>query len=199
MILGRSRLLEADRYHDTDGNPYFFHDWQQAQLLYSDGSLVRAGAVNYNGFSHELEIRVGEQTYALDKRWFLRALFISQGSPDADTVIFQYAVHRDLSDQYAVLAYQGKSYELIRQFRVVKVKKEFHELGAAGVLLEFKPESIYFLRKQNVLILLKLQKKKLAEAFGYDSRITDFMESNKLNLSQEKDLVRLVQYADSLY
>lgn len=204
LIVQNSKPVDQGRYRDIDGSPYYFRDWVKGSILRSDGKVIDNVMVNYNGYAHEMEVRSGEKIYALDKRWHLRVDVFRDQNPNladqfpASQLIFQRGAHRDLADKYATILFLGEQLTLIRDCDIGKVQKEFNDVGKTISILRFKDLSNYYLKRSGALIPLKLQKKRIAEAFDNDPRIVDFLTKEKLDLNNESDLVQLFMYADTL-
>ncbi len=204
LIVQNSVPVNAGRYRDIDGSPYYFREWVKGSVLRSDGKTVENVTLNYNGYSHEMEVQSGNAIYSLDKSWHLRMDIYADQNPNvsdqfpAAHLIFMRGVHRDLANRYATILFLGERMTLIRDCDIGKVEKEFNDVGKTIFIKRFKDLSIYYLKKGNILIQLKLHKKRVAEAFDNDMRIVDFVSAENLDMNDEADLIRLVKFADAL-
>jgi hypothetical protein len=202
LIQSGKRVYQS-QYFDIEGSPYYFSAWVNGSVLRSDATYVENVLLNYNGFTHEIEIKSGEELYALDKRWCLRADVKVQDNPALgdelqSTVTFQQGVHRNLSGHYGAILFQGKKLTLIRDFAVAKLDKEYNEFGTNNYIAKFRDISSVYIKRGNELIQLKLNKKKIGEAFDDPDLITAFVAKEKLDLKKNADLVRLIAFADEL-
>lgn len=204
LLIQNSKPIDDTRYKDVDGSPYYFSDWVIGSVLRSDGKTVENVLLNYNGNSHEMEIKSGNAVHILDRRWHLRVdVSLEQNAKLADefpvpNLIFQRGAHRELADRYSTILFLGDKYMLIKDYDVGKVQKEFNDVGKNIEIQRFKEQSVYYLKKDGALTVLKLQRKRVVEAFGEDGRVTEFIDTQKLDIQDEADLVRLVEYADKL-
>ena len=204
LLVQNSEPVDADRYRGIDGSPYFFKEWVTGSVLRSDGKTVDDVRLNYNGHAHEIEVQARGNVYVLEKRWHLRVDVLRSENPavaeeiPVEQLIFLRGVHRDLADRYATILFIGDQLTLIKDFDVGQVDKEFNTVSEKIQVQRFKTQTEYYLKKGGSLVKLRLVKKKILEAFGDDARVAEFMAKQKLNLSNEADLVSLVAYADTL-
>jgi hypothetical protein len=204
LLIQNSKPIDNNRYVGIDGSPYYFSDWVIGSILRNDGQTVEDVLMNYNGHVHELEVRLGDKVHTLDKRWHLRADVSKEKNPalseefPVDRLIFQRGAQNQFMDRYSTILYLGEKYTLIRDCDIGKIEKEFNDVGRTYTVERFKDLSLYFLKSKSGIVQLKLQKKKIAEAFGDNPAIEAFIEKEKLDLGEERDLVRLVQFAEGL-
>lgn len=203
MLMQTSKLVHQSQYFDYEGSPYYFKDWVQGNVLRTDATYMKDVRLNYNGFTHEIEVQSGDEIYALDKRWYLRADISRDENPALETglparLTFQLGLHRALADRYGAILFHGTHLTLIRDFNVGKQRKEYSEFGVNNYVATFRDQSIVYLKRDNELIPLKLHKKRIAEAFEHQDRILDFIDREDLDVKRDTDLIRLVAYADQL-
>lgn len=204
LLIQNSKPIDNSRYTGIDGSPYYFSDWVVGSILRNDGQTVEGVLMNYNGHEHELEVLLKNEVHILDKRWHLRADVLKEKNPaiadefPVDRLIFQRGAQNQFMDRYSTILYLGEKYTLIRDCDIGKIEKEFNDVGRTYTVERFKDLSLYFLKTKSGIVPLKLQKKKIAEAFGDNPAIEDFIEKEKLDVGEERDLVRLVQFADAL-
>lgn len=203
LLVQNGKVIEQNRYQDIDGSPYYFNDWVKGRVLRSDAMYLEDVFLNYNGFSHQLEARVGGQVYTLDKKWHLRADVVKaenssmQGS-HPDTIVFQLGVHRALADTYGAILYEGEYYTLVKDYDIGKADKGFNTVGSKIEIDRFRDLSVCYLLTGTELIPMKRHKKRIAEAFGDDERIRTYVAEQRLDVDDDRDLVTLVRYADGL-
>lgn len=199
----RSNTINVDRYHNISGSPYYFPDWVIGNILRSDGQILENVRLNYNGYSHEIEVHTEDALYALDKLWYLRVeVLLDQNIPAADAfpvrqIIFQFGADRKFADRYSAILFVGQQITLIKDFHVVKDDRGLNGPGKNVSQMYFKDQSAYYLKKEGALIPLKLQKRHIAGAFENAPQIAEYIASQKPDLNSEKDLVKLVAYADT--
>ena len=203
FLLHTSTPAHRSIYQDYEGSPYYFSAWVKGRLLRSDATYIEDVLMNYNGFTHQIEVESGDTRYALDKRWYLRADVYKKDNPQLgddmpDVVSFQLGIHREFGDHYGAVLYAGEKLMLIRDFNVGKQNREYSEYGINNFLAEFRDQSTLYLRRDNRLIPIRQHKKKIAEAFADQDRVLEFIAQHDLDVKQDKDLVKLVAFADQL-
>jgi hypothetical protein len=199
----RARLIPNGRYESIAGSPYYFPVWVRGKILRSDGTTVESMLLNYNGYSHQLEVRTEDGLYALDKFWYLRGVVLQEQNVESDGIfstpelIFQFSAHEDLADRYSIILFVGSQLSLIKDFDVRKADAGVNSPGKYLVGKEFTTLSTYYLKKSGMLIPLTMQKRRMIDAFG-DARMTEYILKRKPDLKSERELVALVKYADAL-
>ena len=188
-----------NRYEGVKGTPFIFPDWHQGEVYLADKKKVFFNDMNYNSFENSIVyMEVGSN----------RALVLNKYSVDffrifaEDTLTF---VPLQLSGEsetiFAQVLYNRSSF-------IYKIyKKEFLAANYEGGYSadrkydEFVDKYDLVFRKQNEDILYKVKnsKKYMVEAFEDQSdKISDFINKNKLKFKDDQDMVRLMEYYDSL-
>jgi hypothetical protein len=203
VLIQSGRRVYQSQYIDIEGSPYYFSDWVKGSVLRSDASVIEGVWLNYNGFTHEIEIKSGDALYALDKRWCLRAEVMPGDNPELSDelpapVMFQQGVHRNFADHYGAVLYHGKKLALIRDFNVAKLDKEYNEFGTNNVVAKFRNTSAVYLKRGNTIIQLRLHRRKIADAFENPDLIRTYVDEEKLDPGKDADLIKIVAFADTL-
>lgn len=189
---------DPDRYKGTQGSPYFFTDFTDGWIKGTDGVEYDRVKMNYNGHTETFEVLQGDRFIELQESPYES---ISLLEPETqDTITFIRGVHADLRGKFIQLLYQSEQSTLVNQFSINFVENTVNTVGRKDVLKRFKRQNTYYIKlaKEPKLILVKGNKKSWTQAFGNKKTIEAFLKKNKLNLSEEADMVQLLQYIETL-
>jgi hypothetical protein len=188
------------RYEGVKGTPYVLEEFQPGEVYLKTKEKVAIKALNYNCVDNEIAYLdpTSKVTRILNK--YQVDLFTIQGADRVMTFV-PVKLEKDGETIFAEVLYNKASF-------VYKVYyKDWLEANYEGGYSadrrydQFVDKyDLYFLKKgDNTLYEVKKTKKSLKEAFPENlSEITSFFKSNKLNLKEEEDLVKLMEYYDSL-
>jgi len=187
------------RYEGVKGSPNVFENWNPGEVYMKNRGRIGIEQMNYNSFQNEIVYQDPEtyQHMTLDKYLvdFFRIfkedtlLFVSVTFPGETEPIFAQVLYNKESQVYKVhrkeylQANYGGGYSADRRYD------------------EFVSKYDLFFRKQNEDVLYKANRpaRRIRKAFDtHSSEIASFIKSNDLKFKTEEDLVRLMNYYDSL-
>jgi hypothetical protein len=194
ITLLNSRPVDPDRNDQIKGSPYIFKDWVKADITPTAGLLIEGVDMNFNGYSRQFEIRKGKEFIELEERDFVS---ITLSSPDesCSTVAFLKYPHSKLNNQYPLFVYNGNKYQLLKDFRVTLVENKVEAPGGTKVFKTFNDVYSYYLKEDQSLTSIKLNKKDLLEKFNLLG-VEAYIKSEKLNLSTESGVCQLVSWVE---
>lgn len=198
ISFAESEKYDPDRYKDTNGSPYFFSDFTDGWIKGTDGLEYDRVKMNYNGHTETFEVLQGDRFINLQESPYKS---ISLLKPETqDTITFIRGVHTDFRGKYIQLLYESEKSTLVNQFSINLAESTVNTVGRTDVLKRFKPQNTYYVKlaKEPKLIQVKGNKKSWTKAFGNKKTIEAFLGKNKLNLSEEADMVLLLQYIETL-
>jgi len=196
--LGNVKTFDT-RYEGVKGSPNVFESWHPGEVYMKNRGRIGIEQMNYNSFQNEI-VYMDPDTYkhmTLDKYLvdFFRIF-------NEDTLLFVPVIFPEETEPvFAQVIYNKKS-------QVYKVyRKEYLQANYGGGYSadrrydEFVDKHDLYFRKhdENVLYKLRRPARRVKKAFGEDSgKISSFIKSNDLKFKDEKDLLRLMVYYDSL-
>jgi len=74
ILLTNSRNVVEDRYEGIKGSPYAFKEWHPATIISTEADITEVAAINYNAYTHNLEVKKGTQFIELDPAWYVRVI-----------------------------------------------------------------------------------------------------------------------------
>lgn len=190
--------LTEEQFKATIGSPYSNEDFLQGKIFKNDELVKTNVAMRYNLFSDEIEIKKykNDETYGALLR-----------DPDVfvkifnDIYVFIPFEGSNEKGHYFKVSTEGKNFNLYTKESVVYKPPYFaksnYEISRPA---EWSKEVTYYLAStKGELYELPNSKSKIIKAMGSkSSEIKSFIKKNRLDLDAEDDLVKLVDYYNSI-
>lgn len=196
---GRSFLKKYDP--DVLGSPFLNDEWQPAKLTFFKGNSVSPVLIKLNLESNELYFKdsSGREMIALSGLVKKIELFnannldssfqiFKAGCPPIDNQNQNYFYQVLVDGKVELLAKKSKQIETSKNILSGEINKQFSE-----------PVITLYLYKDNEIKPLKPGKNYLLELLkDKEAAITEFINSNKINVKKIPDLVKLIRYYNSI-
>lgn len=182
-------------YGGIEGSPYTNKEFTAGKIVLRDSSEISPIELRYDWYAKEMEIKLNNELLILPKD--NKIIYIAIGN--VNYMPFYYA--EDING-FLVLSYSGKS--LLLKKEIVEFLKE---KKAETITSEYKPPRFRWSHPQYYIIInnedfkpLLLQKKKIILAFPEASResLSTYIKTEKLSFKKETEIIKLVEYFDSL-
>jgi hypothetical protein len=95
--------------------------------------------------------------------------------------------------------YRGDYITATMVYDVINDEKVVQDVGRTLKLRRFSAKSLHYAMVDGDFMTLKMTAKNLAADLGHKSELLKFIKSDKLKVSQDVDLVKIYQKADSLF
>lgn len=190
--------LNAQELAELEGSPYEIKAFTPGSLFDKDNLVKKNTMLRYNIFADEIEIKddpAKEEYFALLK------------SPDYsakisnNTYVFVPLSGSVEKGGYFIVLSMGNKYDLYKKMEVtyhrpVYAKSSYDKDKPAS----FTNSAVYYLvDKGGTLYELPASRSKIAKVFANRKKeIEGYIKSNQLNLNDEKDLIKLVNFYNSL-
>jgi len=175
------------------GTPYYNDSFLLGNIFYDNELLKKNVALRYNVFFDEIEykkaLNLADENYKI----------LIKTENLYTTINQEVFVFRNGFGYFLVL-FDGTNISLLKKIS----KKYFPPKKAATSLTkdypaEFKDRFEYYLiTKDKEIQLLPNSKNKRLKVFSKNKALKDYIEKNKINLSNQSDLEKLIRYYDSL-
>jgi hypothetical protein len=189
-------------YEGIKGTPYLFDTWKEGNIFLKDSSLIRDINIKYNIYTDDvlyLNSKSGD-SLIIDRHRI--DAFEIQGDSSADLLLF-----RDISlkpgskdkSTFARVLYNGKTKLLIKYIKVF-IKADYKGAYTAGRRYdEYTDNSQYYIIKDNELNRIRLNKKAIIKVLAdRENEIKSFIDKEGTALDNENDVIKLLEYYDSL-
>lgn len=184
-------------YIDVQGSPYLQEEWAIGNVELKNGKSYKGVALKYDQVKDVLLFRNEKnemntfaqpvQSFTITNRKDNQPLLFRNG--------FTPVKNGNENSFYQVLA-DGKIQLLVRKVKKVREDKAY---GSATTVRTIEEYTTYFIAKNGEPVIIKKNEKAVLEALGGNSTALEaYIRSNKLNVKNDEDLVKLIAYVNSL-
>lgn len=205
VFMTNSKSIDDKRYEDIKYSPYFFEDWVKGNLVDEKGNPVKGVTLNYNGYSHNIEIKKGDKFIELDAKYYQKVeVLVSENADvekisDGEKVLFKDKMHERFRNRMVQVIYEGENITFLNDFSIVLSEKELNNVGSKIEFKQFVKRNTYYFLKDGNLKNVKLSKRKFVEALGAEKGTLDkFIKKERINFTSHADLKKLVAFYDGL-
>ncbi|WP_374441656.1 hypothetical protein [Epilithonimonas sp.] len=176
------------KYSDIQGNPFYKNGFSNARV----GDTGTTLPVRYNIFKDSFEVLNENDIYAIPKdNSFAKFVFVSSNE--------KFILEKDNEGfaGYFLVLTEGKN-KLLKKFAV----KFNPEVPAPNTMIPGTPakfetlKPVYFIKTEDDIIKLTKKSDDLINALPSDKKdaVKDFIKSNKIKMTEELDLIKLVNF-----
>ena len=190
-----ARPFNSEKYSEVKGSPFLFDKWMGGIVTTSAGKYKVTG-VKLDAYENTLFLNKKDEAFEFNDEVVSFVLM-----PDvADSSSYLYFKKGFTGSglerrQFAQVLTEG-NVSLIKS--VIKMVSENNEINH-GVVKSFKTITRYYVIKDNVVTLLKNNNKDvIALLSNQEEKIKAFIAQNKLAAKNDRDLVRIFTYYNSL-
>jgi|GEM_PF-2371532 len=180
-------------------SPFLFDDFRSADLYFTNKTMMQNMSVKFNCFTNELFYSEGNKLYVFKQGIVDR--FIFKSDTDSSTIIFRNVLI-DNGDKPLFL-------QVLYEGNIILYKwhhKEYASAESTGPynsdrrINQYQDKPWYYVQmKDGAIRKLRQNEKSVVRLFSDRSEeISRFIRSNNIILSEERELVRLVNYYNHL-
>lgn len=187
---------------DIKGNPYYNRDFMFGELQLRDGKKMK-GLFRYNIYHQEFELIVEKDTLTISNPILLEKIDFG-GKSFMYSLILEDNKREDfIAGAYFEVLNKGNCKVLIKRGIKLKENKYVENYGGGGGdgSHRYIPNETYYIKLSDDMPAQKLIKSKsrFVNYFGeYQHEIVKYIDANKLNINEEKDLIKLIDYYNKL-
>ena len=186
------------------GTPHYNDDWRITTIVTSDGRVIENLSAKYNAFNDKLEVISRRDTLELDDT-FVRS-FVMMKLSDRSQEVFRNNVGslRGVFDEssYLQVLFEGEEVALYK--RHVKNYREPRTSGSGYDVIEqygnfVGSSDLFYKDEHGIFTRVRLRQRNVLRLFGNNADIVRRYASQfNLDYSKEEDLIRMVEYYDSV-
>lgn len=191
--------VNGDLYKDMNGSPYLFNDWVKGNIQLDDGTIYNNLNLKYDQVRELLifladdntskrfsaPVKAFTLTNADDKEW--PRITFRNG--------FKAIDGGNEKTYYEVLA-DGNT-QLLK--RTAKKIVDERAPGSLIISKQISATTRYYVNKGDRIIKIKKDKKSILEALSdKSSELETYIKHNNLNLKEDADLIKLIEYYNTL-
>ena len=183
------------RQSDVLGSQYLFPEWKEGDVTLVTGKTLEGLKINYDVHNQLLEINDGKGIKVASE--FDLKKFVVKDTLDREYTFISladYTLDDGKFDGFGQLLYEG-NVTLIKKYTLVVKEGKYVEGVDVGSFLDEikKKEKFYIIKDRQVEEFSK------RKSFGDKKKqVKDFVKTNRLNLSRERDIIFAVEFFDSL-
>lgn len=199
--LGRNILVTYNMtpVYEVKGSPYLYEEFQDGVLYFKDMTKMSGLKLNYNCVTGDILFIYDDKTYITareDINYF--AIFPTQG--DTIFLFIKQFLPEVRHPEYLEVLYNEHSVLLkrhLKTFKEASVKTPYH---ANRDYNEYINKEEYCLKlTSNDIVIFKPTKKAVLSLYPEKvDMISDFMKNEKIRPKKDTDLIKVIQYSDSL-
>jgi hypothetical protein len=183
-------------YVDVQGSPYLQEDWAIGNVLLKNGKSYTGVALKYDQVKDVLLFR-NEKNETNTFAQPVKSFTITSRKDNSQLSFrngFTPVKSATENSYYQVLA-DGKVQLLFRNVKKVRNDKAYN---SATTVLTVEEYPGWFIARDGMPVTIKKSEKAVLEAIGGDSAALEaYIRSNKLNVKNDADLVKLITYYNS--
>ncbi len=196
------RRLRMTDDRNLRGSPFWKNTWEKGNFVFKDNSMLKNVPVKVVFFDEQSVLAKRSQGDSIiinmDKIKELRIY-----DPNIqDTVRFQRIVHSEnVNGEIMEVLYEGQTSLYIRHEVNFVAADPPRAMGTGRTYDEFVSKVDYYVVKKGYPVLKKFRpnKKGILEALpGQDVALTEYLKTQKLDMGNNKDLVKIVAYYNQL-
>ena len=188
-----------DNPNDYTGSPYYNADFSKGSIMSKGKTIAANQALRYNVSKEEFEIRDPRNNESKIVNTVLRNknIIIKIGDDS-----FEYISNsKNRLRGYFIPLFKGDKSSLYKKItkKYIASQKAVNSMASDIAAFYKEKEVLYLVDDTGAFTELSSSKKGKLKAFGsLKKEVKDYAKQNKLNLNKEKDLIKVVSYADSL-
>jgi hypothetical protein len=186
--------LTTVRYENVTGNPYLTEGWNTALVKLKNGTTIREVKVKYDLVADELRFEnKGKELLFVDPVEEFKIRILHNGKEDLAHYKKVSALNN--GEFYEVL-FEGTTSLYKKNRKIIVDKTPFNSATTVKV---FEQKMSYFLYHKNKAVNVKNSEKPILNILN-DKKpsLTTYIQKEKLDLKQDKDLIKLIVYYNSL-
>ena len=194
VMMFNSRGLDPDRYIDIKGSPYMFENWKYGKTVNSNSEIIDSLEINYNGYTHNVEIRKGGTYIELDAYHY--PLVVVYNDESGKEIFLRRNSSQTLLNRYTRLVFSGLEFMVVEDFNTRIETKRVNDVGVIRESQTFVSKKNYFIIHENKSKLIKMKKDALIKLLGNEGELDNYLKKTKNKLKTEEDMVALFKFFD---
>ncbi len=190
-------------YEGVRGTPYLFNEWKPGNIYLKDNKLIKNVNVKYNIYTDDLlYLNSSSGDSLIIDRSMIEKFEIMDNSSGNLILMEEMNIKPEKNDNAAFvrIIYDGRS-KLILKYSKIFIKANYKGPYATGNKYDEYTDKwqYYLITGENTITRIKLCKKSVIKVLSVkESKIKAFVNGQDLSLDNENDVIRVLEYYDSL-
>ena len=187
-----------NRYQGMRGSPYLLSQWTQADITYANNKTEKDVPVKYDVYANQLIMRRPQGDSVVIVSPTVNSFLIKDINSGKNRVFSRFNDAKtddpSLKEELLEVLYEGKTALLVRYDKTIQKASYQGAYSANRPYDELEDEKNYYLRKPDqTFVKTKLNKKHLLEHLTATAELKKWVDTEKLDLKKEADVVRLLR------
>lgn len=185
--------IPFNRYDTYSGSPYYFDSFVDATLRDLTGSTFPLPTINYNAHSGRLEHKSGNNWVELGPAYFPNVVFADK---DNKTHYLIFGLIPDHRLFYSELIYKGETLQAATHRKIFTFENDTYDAGPVNT--RFAAKDLLYINVDGKWEPAPAKTKAFVTMMGHPRMVTAFMREHKLKANKQEDLVRILEYVETL-
>jgi hypothetical protein len=200
---GSTRLPGDPLYYGVTGSPFFLDSFLKSDIVLTDGKLYTDIPLMYDVCNDIALIISNHDTLALDKTK-IKSFRLKDNNSDSTYLFELFALEsskNNLHEEHFIeVAFTGKIAFLIRHIKELSRANFDPTFHTGSNYDEYTSDNSYiFKNREGKMMKIRLNRKSVLEVLSdKKEEIKRFVTENKLDYNNEKNVIRIFKYYDSL-
>ena len=190
-----ARVFSTDKYSGVNGSPFLYNKWMAGSATIEKGYYNNL-ELKFDVYGNTLYFNKDDEPYEFQDD--VKSFILMPTVTDSST--YQY-FKKGISgggikaNQFVQVLFEGP---LSLYKSDIKLMSEVNEINV-GVVKTFTSSSRYFIKKDNTLQLIKLNKKEVFDVIkDKEDKINSYVTEKKLSAKKDSDLIAILKYYNTL-
>ena len=190
-------------YEGVRGTPYLFNEWKPGNVYLRDNKLIKNVNIKYNIYTDDLLYlnSTSGDSLIIDRTMIWKFEIIDD---TAGHIVVMEEVNikpeKDDNAMFARILYNGRS-KLILKHSKIFIRADYKGAYATGNKYDeyIDKRQYYLITDENNIHKIKLNKKSVIKLLpDKETKIKAFISSHRMAMDNENDIIRVLEYYDSL-
>lgn len=196
---GSNIISNSINYAEVSGSPYENETFQLGKVSNKLNDNVQNYLMRYNIFTDEMEIQANDDKTNSQLLIKSKNIHVLLNKKEYHYESYQTSSEK-INEGYFIVKYKGENCSLFEKKNKVyqagkPARDSFHQATPA----KFKDSDEYYYKINETLVPLSNNKNSILKEFSNkESDLKNYMKAEKLDVKKEADLIKLIQYYDSV-
>ena len=180
---------------DYEGSPYMDEEFTEAIVISSDSNIYKGVPLRYNVYNDLFEVKLEDGAYALKRGVIVCEVIMG----DHSFIYTLYDYQSVEKEGYLEIIAEGE-YSLLKQYQVVFKQAEPVKpyQDARPAIFQTRDPLLYISHGDSKPVFVRNKKYLLDIAGDKGKALNDFMKDNKLKMRSQEDMIKAVEFLNSL-
>ncbi|WP_199141200.1 hypothetical protein [Pedobacter sp. ASV12] len=192
----KGEVLRAMAYTEVTGSPYYMDAWTKGIIRFKDGRIVNGADLKYDQVQDQL-LFLNSKGEALElTEPVLEFKLGFKGIDNANDKLFRLGFKptgKNTEKSFYEILSDGNVKFIKKTFKTILENKEFNSATTTKKIVD--RDVYYVVKSDNLPVQVSKNEKSILAAIGdKNAELTAYIKTNKLNLKEDSDILKLFEY-----